>query len=71
MTLLPNQSCMDKLKDDDLGLIDVTITPIASTLTVTGTTATVAFSANYALNIAGSIVNCAMTASGNVSKTSN
>jgi len=71
MTLLPNQSCMDKLNDEDLGLIDVTITPIASTMTVTGTTATVAFSANYALNIAGSIVNCAMTASGNVSKISN
>jgi len=52
-------------------MIDVTITPVASTMTVTGTTATVAFSANYALNIAGSIVNCAMTASGNVSKISN
>lgn len=71
MTLLPNQTCMDKLNDQDLGLIDVTITPIASTVTVTGTTATVAFSANYALNIRGSIVNCSMSASGNVSKISN
>ncbi len=71
MTLLGNQRCMDKFVDPDLGVIDVTITPIASTIAVTGTTATVAFSANYAMNIDGSIVNCSMSASGNVSKISN
>lgn len=71
MTLLPTQMCMDKLADEDLGLVDVTVTPIASTMTVTGTTATVAFSANYALNVSGTIVNCSLTASGNVTKISN
>lgn len=71
LTLLPNQSCMDKLNDEDLGVVDVTITPIASTMTVTGTAATVAFSANYAMTIGGALVNCSMTASGNVTKISN
>lgn len=71
MTLLPTQMCMDKFSDETLGTVDVTVTPIASTMTVTGSTATVAFSANYALNIAGSIVNCSVTASGNVMKISN
>jgi len=71
MTLLPNQMCMDKFVDEDLGTVDMTITPVAATMTVTGTTATIAFSANYAMNIGGSIVNCSATSSGNGSKISN